>query len=531
MPSPEIAQGLKKQSGSDTDTQEKDQPGICSADIFDFKSGQATLLARAEILMPTGMATDTAVKVAELQEQKPTFSKEMEKLIDSMSTQISEKLDERLLAGPQAFAQRQKDVGILLTNARTEIIRQDRNNARDIYIELLKKIEKKDTKFKGTDLALKFGANNLPEDMLIIPAYMNRQAMSVAEKFDNNQQDVAALEFWKIHGGLSEADKITFSRAVNAYEKDLPYKDVQIEWDANHQLAGLEIDSRKKASPEELARIAAEAAREGKKLPEIGIAIPFDKLLTEYKTSFGDAYRRSKDAAAKYKDIDEARKHGYSSTLEEAVERLQTGMPLHHFQIVFAPVDYASFNPDGTNLKLGSRELTFGPNTIILDSRDAPVKQIEKFGHESFHATHQNNKRLFLNGKLPKEEYLKLKGYGEELESHIAAIKIHQEVTSKMDSAGVFMGYTNRNGEDTTANLSDLYAKEGKAGLSKLVIDEARNVDNIRGEQKLVTYREQFLNSYDTYISNARFNRLAEKYRALYKSGDPVIRKLLDDGF
>ncbi len=48
------------------------------------------------------------------------------------------------------------------------------------------------------------------------------------------------------------------------------------------------------APADELARIAEEAKRDGKKLPKIGVPIPFNDLLSDYKTSFGDAYKKSK---------------------------------------------------------------------------------------------------------------------------------------------------------------------------------------------------------------------------------------------
>ncbi len=180
---------------------------------------------------------------------------------------------------------------------------------------------------------------------------------------------------------------------------------------------------------------------------------------------------------------------------------------------MFVPASLQHFNPD--------------TSTITLDSRVTAAKQIEYFVHEATHATHHNNKAMFLNGKLSKEDYIKL-GIVDEVNCFEAMIKVNRELTSRMGSVGVLFG-NRRNSEPDLVNLSEVYATQGRAGVARIVIDEAKNVFPIHGKPQLANYRDFISEQYDLY--NTDFDADAEKYRNLYIKRGPAVRKLLDEGF
>ncbi len=175
MSSTEMLPELENQSR----TGRAEQPGICSADVFDFKSGKPTLLALAEMPVPPAVARNTALEVAEPQEQKPALSERMETFVDRTSTLIAEKLDQDL--PPGAFTARRNEVAPLVIAAQREIIKQDPDNAANTVAELLRRINTKDKKGIGIDLALKMDANQMPKSMLVVPAEWTNRALSIVK--------------------------------------------------------------------------------------------------------------------------------------------------------------------------------------------------------------------------------------------------------------------------------------------------------------------------------------------------------------
>jgi hypothetical protein len=489
----ETSPALKDEPKSSSEGQNTTRQ-LCSADIFDFKSKGQTLLALAEGAASPVAATELAnpATPAEAQEQqKPRLSEQMENYVEQMAKAVAARLD---------LGTRHDEVIGALQKAARDIKKTEPDNATAIYTELMRRIDKKEAKFKGEDLNIKIdNGTKKPKYVSVISGELNKQAKLVAQLLDSNAQQSAYQILNQFTENKPDAEKLTFAIAVDAHEKDEPFDDFTITFNENNQPIGYKANER----PTDQERMAVEAAKEGKKAPKDGEAIPFKELLSEYKTSFGDAYARSKMAA----DDDPAK----SKTLEEAIKRLERS--INPVKVVFSSNPETSFD--------------FSKGIITIDSRQSASEQIETFVHEAYHATHQGLKALFMGDKLSKEDFVKLKG-NIEAECFEASIKVNQELTSKMGSPSILFPYI-KDGQRDFIDLAELYSKQGKAGLFNFIMD---NKTDLAVDGKIIpfTYRDHFSSQYAAYANNVLFERNANRIRDAYNKY-PAWRELIDDSF
>ncbi len=491
MSSKETSPALADKFQSISEGQNITRP-ICSIDVFDPKDDRQILLAQAEVSSPPVSITDLTIS-ADPQEQKvPGFTDRIEAYVEQMAKGIAERLD---------LGTRHDEIVAVLQKAEEGIKRTDPVNAAAIYTELMKRIDSKETKFKGEDLNIKIDPRTQKTKYVsFIPGDLNKQAKIVAQLLDTNDQTSAYALFNEAIRNKPEAEESVFAIAVDAHEKDEPFDDITINFDKNNQAIGYKVNGR----PTDHEMMAAEAAKEGKKAPKDGEAIPLKELLTDYKTSFGDAYARSKMAA----DDDPAK----SKTLEEAIKRLERS--ISPIKVVFSSQAEGSFTPS--------------TGVIRIYSKESATKQIESFVHEAYHATHRGYKALYMGDKISKDEFVRLQG-NIETECYEASIKVHQELTSKMGSPVVLFPYK-KDGQDHYVDLVELYDKKGKAGLFNFVMDTKSELA-VDGKMVPFSYRDQFSSEYDRqYANNVLFDRNAKSVRDAYNKY-PRWRELIDDGF
>ena len=391
----------------------------------------------------------------------------------------------------------------------------DPNVARAMRREFVKEVDDAEENGKGLDLTIKYdNTTKAPKHYTIMSADLNRHAASIAKKLDNNQQADAEAEYFQVvkdikaaqpKPSLQKRDTERFILTIDAYEKDGPGErdDVKITYGPQNQPINSDIDFAPK--PQDMVKDKNTV----KKPPKDGETIPFDKLLSDYSTSFGDAYDRSKKAA----DDDPAK----SKTLEETIDRIKRSpWPI---QVKF-------------DSKIERPEYNSATSTITLSPKELAPKQIEQFVHEGYHATHQSLGKLFLSdkGKLSREEYVSIKN-GEETSAFEAEIKVHQELTSKMPgSSPVVYRYVDKDNKRTLEDLSTLYSNKGKDGLSTFLTQDAKTVMIINGKRQLGTYGDYWSSVYDSYANDANFNANSKLIRDKAKN-DAAWRNGIEEGF
>lgn len=220
---------------------------------------------------------------------------------------------------------------------------------------------------------------------------------------------------------------------------------------------------------------------EKKKLtPKDGDELTLTQLMTEYKTPFIDAFERSKPL----KDG----QPGHSKTLEDTVNRLLACPWSDKIRIKF---DKNAANPE------------YDPeiSTITINPSHSPMRQIEEFVHEGYHATHQGIGAMYINkaSALKPKEYFDVRAQGE-LGSFLAEIKVNAEL-----NGGTPVEFSHVvNGRSAKENLS---AYKDEAKLLGFLLD-ARPIlrkngvpqydlfGNLRSNE---SYREHYESSYGDY--------------------------------
>jgi hypothetical protein len=235
-------------------------------------------------------------------------------------------------------------------------------------------------------------------------------------------------------------------------------------------------------TPEQIAEREKDLAKNEKPrlIPKDGQKLTLTELLEEYKTPFIDAYERSHRL--------EAGQPGYSKTLNDTVDRLSACPWSDKIRI--------KFDKNAANPEYDPKE-----STITINPNHSPMRQIEEFVHEGYHATHQGIGAMYINKAtaLSPEKYFNVRADGE-VGSFLAEIKVNAEL-----QGGTPIEFEHVvNGKAVKENLS---AFKDEAKLRSFLLDAKpvlyRNgkaqVDFFQNLQTAETYRQHYENSYGDY--------------------------------
>ncbi len=425
------------------------------------------------------------------------------KSVDDLAKEIATKLDtgkpgEGLIALEQAKAQiKQKETDPAKTQA--------------MIAELSAKTDKLETKGKGDDLTIKVDSQTKNfRHYAVTSAELSKQAKLAAKDLDDAKnfgeikREEAELIIHKAIDGQPPNVRKQFILALDAYEKDGPgdADDIKVAYKDNEAVVQ-GVDVARHLNPQELAQVKA--------LEALG-SISISELLIKHKTAIGDAYEKSKKLA----DNDPAK----LKTFEAAVKRLEE-------------------NPQEVKIKFDSKATRpyYNPDedTIVLLPQVPVGKQIEHLAHEGYHATHLGLDKLYLHGKLSREDFVKAKFNEEEIDSYIEEIKMHQELsrTQIPASASVVFRYV-ENGQAVMKDLVELYGNGGKDGRDRLTkFFEQASGSSFRtadGKVQVGTYKQYWSSVWDGYSNDANFNGSQNAIKALLNNPDPKIKEKWQKG-
>ena len=230
-----------------------------------------------------------------------------------------------------------------------------------------------------------------------------------------------------------------------------------------------------------------------------------------------DAYRKSLAASN-----DEPYK---SPTLEHVFFRLQNCPWSDEIKIL-------------RNVSNANKDYNPATMTIEIGGTLSAPRQIETFAHEAFHASHRDLFNLYLNPDLKEkeggiatlDEYRNAR-FGAEVKAFETEIKIHLELTSKMEGSNPITMAIVKKGpianlqihnfweKDTIdrPDLCRLYEKEKFSGLWKFLRDakplrldaQGKAIHQGEGYQTETTYGERYDKQYtDWYVPNFKAEKL-----------------------
>lgn len=250
----------------------------------------------------------------------------------------------------------------------------------------------------------------------------------------------------------------------------------------------------------------AEQLKDALYTPRDGQTWKLSDFLSHAHSPITDAYELSKHL--------KEGQSGKSKTLEGLVDRLKECPWAGQIQINF---DAHATHPEYDDSK----------STITINPNDPPWKQLDNFAHESFHATHQGLRDLYLNGPITDKQKYVQAWAGLEIGSFKAEIGVHNELSSHMPGAGdVLYKWADKDGKpQADMDLSKLYREKGEKGLYDFIMDQAHTVMKIDGKFDLHTYRQYYESTHQAYL--ASFDR-DKKHINSWLNEQPKLKDMIE---